>query len=291
MLAAMPGRNGRLAASPGVSGTAGRLTSPSGAFWLTIQTDGNLVLYRGDCAGSPNAGCSVWSSRSFGAVGDYYLAVQDDGNLVVYRGRASAGADSTPNAVWSSRSSRGRGSYFLSVQDDGNVVMWEGAGLADRRGVVWSLQPVHGRPPPANPSPGPGREPVPAAADVFLGDWMGAVQCADPAGLAQTFNLVIWREGDQLLWTDYTVVSIAPVKFSDDGRVYRLIATGKDAEARQIRYVWTIDKAQAKFPLMQGEARTDPYPPCRRFLYVGMTRWLQCQTGGPPPQGRRPRME
>jgi hypothetical protein len=183
-LSASPGRNGRLQASTGINGTAGRLTSPGGAFWLTVQTDGNLVLYRGDCAGSPNAGCAVWTTRTSRDAGDYFLAVQDDGNLVLYRGRvpadAPSGAESTANAGWDTHTSRQRGSYHLSVEDDGNVVLWAGSGPGDRGGVVWSIRPV------AASSAAPVA--VTAAPVNLNGSW-------------QNNLLHIWQEGDQVLVT------------------------------------------------------------------------------------------
>jgi hypothetical protein len=58
---------------------------------FTMQTDGNLVLYAS--SGSP-----IWASNTVNNPGAY-LVVQDDGNLVVYR----AGAPTTPdNALWAS---------------------------------------------------------------------------------------------------------------------------------------------------------------------------------------------
>lgn len=190
-LDASPDRNGRLQAAAGTSGTAARLISPGGAYWLTVQTDGNLVLYRGDCASSPSAGCAVWSSRTSGPVGDYYLAVQNDGNLVLYRGRvatdAPPSAENSAAAYWNSHTSRQRGHYGLSVEDDGNVVLWSGTGPGDRRGVVWSIKPVaqvgttQRTPAPVTPTVAP----VPVNLN---GSW-------------QNNLLHIWQEGTQVLAT------------------------------------------------------------------------------------------
>jgi hypothetical protein len=193
-LTASPGHNGRLQASAQISGTAARLTSPNGSYWLTVQADGNLVLYRGDCASRPSAACAVWSSRTFGATGEYYLAIQDDGNLVLYRGRvaqdAPSSADLSANAFWSTRTVRNRGSYFLSVEDDGNVVVWEGQGPTDRRNVVWSVKPVavtttaaEGRQRPVQAGNSPSATPI-----NLNGSW-------------QNNLLHIWQEGDQVLIT------------------------------------------------------------------------------------------
>ena len=76
-------------------------TDGSGADQAVMQSDGNLVLYRGENL-PDNA---VWSSNTFGN-DNAYLIVQDDGNVVIYRAGAVAG---TPgSALWSSNSYAGR---------------------------------------------------------------------------------------------------------------------------------------------------------------------------------------
>lgn len=193
-LGAAPDRNARLAASNGTNGTAARLVSPGGQHWLTVQTDGNLVLYRGDCAQSPHAGCAVWSSRSAGPVGDYFLAVQNDGNLVVYRGRVAAdappGAERSAQPVWNSQTSRQRGHYLLTVEDDGNIVLWSGNAPSAHQAVVWSIKPVTTpRAPTTSPTSTPVPATPPAAGPVNLnGSW-------------QNNLLHIWQEDDQVLIT------------------------------------------------------------------------------------------
>jgi hypothetical protein len=130
-----------LKASPGHTARIyenGRLTSPSGNYVLIMQDDGNLVLYRGECANNPTPSCAVWDSRTHRERGSYYLAMQEDGNLVVYRGRPP---DNPSNAIWDSRTFRSLGNYFLAVQDDGNVVIYEGTGMSDNRGAIWSIKP------------------------------------------------------------------------------------------------------------------------------------------------------
>jgi hypothetical protein len=59
--------------------------------WLTLQTDGNAVLYASN-------GKAVWSTGTAGT-GDSRFVIQNDGNFVLY--------DNSPNrAVWTSRSGR-----------------------------------------------------------------------------------------------------------------------------------------------------------------------------------------
>ncbi len=75
-------------------------------FRLTLQNDGNLVLY------SPTR--AIWSSSTVGK-GGIRLVMQDDGNLVLYR------SDWAP--VWNSRTG-GRGNSKLIPQVDGNLVLY-----------------------------------------------------------------------------------------------------------------------------------------------------------------------
>lgn len=80
--------------------------SCGGSYMLAMQTDGNLVMYRGSHA--------VWSSNTAGKKG-YKAVMQSDGNFVVYDWRGAA--------LWNSQTSGHPGS-FLGVQDDGNVVVY-----------------------------------------------------------------------------------------------------------------------------------------------------------------------
>jgi hypothetical protein len=97
--------------------TAGQqLTSPNGAYRLTLQPDGNLVLY-------PATGRALWSTRTAGS-GATRLVLQPDGNVVLY--------PTTGRAVWSTRTAAS-GGVELRVQDDGNLVLYPAAGRA-----VWS---------------------------------------------------------------------------------------------------------------------------------------------------------
>jgi len=52
---------------------------------LVMQDDGNLNLFA-------KAELPVWSSKTNSTQGDYFLAMQDDGNLVIYRGKSGSGS-------------------------------------------------------------------------------------------------------------------------------------------------------------------------------------------------------
>ena len=93
---------------PGLSLRPGEyLVSRNGAFELSLQPDGNLVLYR---LMDHNP---VWSTGTLGQAVSR-LIMQPDGNLVLY---------GFPDAIWQSNTAGHPGSW-LSVQDDGNLVIY-----------------------------------------------------------------------------------------------------------------------------------------------------------------------
>ena len=88
------------------------LTSCNGDYTLTMQGDGNLVLYQGSTA--------LWASNTAGTAADEAI-MQGDGNFVVY---TSAG---TP--LWASGTAGNPGADLV-VQNDGNVVVYSAGGAA-----------------------------------------------------------------------------------------------------------------------------------------------------------------
>lgn len=113
LASALPGSAGcgaaAAAATPGPSltMTAGQSKdSPSGQYRLTMQADGNLVVY--------GNGRALWASNTSGT-GASSFVVQPDGNAVIYR----------PNgvAVWSSGTSRVKAPVTLELTDLGDLRM------------------------------------------------------------------------------------------------------------------------------------------------------------------------
>ena len=117
----------------------GSLTSNNGAYTLTLQDDGNLVLYARDKA--------VWSTETNGQ--DVVRAeVQTDGNFVLY---------TSEKPVWHS-DTKGKKNVKLVLQDDRNLVLY----AAD--GPAWSSKTDTSEPPPPPPAPAePEVEVAPAA--------------------------------------------------------------------------------------------------------------------------------
>lgn len=116
------------------------VTSSGGAYQLTMQSDGNLVLTTG---GSP-----VWFSSTYGATAAR-LVMQPDGNLVV---RDTAG---TP--IWHTSTFGNPGAYLV-VQPDSNLVVYRADGSP-----IWAIWGLPSSPaaPPAVPGPPPDSAPAP----------------------------------------------------------------------------------------------------------------------------------
>jgi hypothetical protein len=114
------------------------LYSCNGQFRLTMQSDGNLVLYAGSQA--------LWASNTYGS-GGYVATITSTANFVVY-----GLSDDGPR--WSTGTLGGPGAH-LALKDDGNIVLYNGAG-----GVLWQTGPHNAAPPPPPPPPTP--EPLPS---------------------------------------------------------------------------------------------------------------------------------
>lgn len=87
------------------------LYSPSGQYRLTLQHDGNLVLY-----GSKDDSNATWSTGVH-PQGVSFLILQSDGNLVLY-------APDGKTAIWSPNTAGNKGD-ILTLQDDGNLVLYD----------------------------------------------------------------------------------------------------------------------------------------------------------------------
>ena len=87
------------------------LTSSNGAYTLTLQDDGNLVL--------ASRGQAIWSSKTNGE--DVVRAeVQSDGNFVLY---------TADKPVWHT-DTKGKKNVRLVLQDDRNLVLYAADGSA-----------------------------------------------------------------------------------------------------------------------------------------------------------------
>jgi pimeloyl-ACP methyl ester carboxylesterase len=107
-----PGSGGADSLSPDQSLYAGQsIASSDGRFYLTYQSDGNLVLYRNDAV-------PLWHTHTYGTSPGRAI-MQLDGNLVVYDGSG------TP--IWAS-GTVGFDGAWLVMQTDGNLVIYSPSG-------------------------------------------------------------------------------------------------------------------------------------------------------------------
>jgi len=94
----------------GQSLTAGQ-SLYAGSFRVTMQSDGNLVEYKGSAV--------IWSSHTQG--GGAHATMQTDGNFVIY---------STGGAALYSSATAPTSSDHIVIQTDGNFVIYSGSGKA-----------------------------------------------------------------------------------------------------------------------------------------------------------------
>jgi nucleoid-associated protein YgaU len=184
------------------------LTSTNGAYTLTLQDDGNLVVAaRGE---------ALWASATNGQ--DVVRAeVQSDGNFVLY---------TSDSPVWHT-DTQGKKDVRLVLQDDGNLVLY----AAD--GPAWSSHTETDGPPP----PAPAAEPA-AAADVRTATSEPVAEPAPepmsgPVG-GTTQPPAADAAPDQRPRT-YTVVSgdtmwAIAERFYGDGSKYQVIAEASDID-------------------------------------------------------------
>ena len=164
------------------------LTSGNGAYTLTLQEDGNLVLAaRGE---------AVWASGTDGQ-NVVRAEVQNDGNFVLY---------TADKPVWHT-DTKGKKNVKLVLQDDRNLVLYSGDQAA------WSSKTDTDAPPPpavqAEVAPAAVEKPAPAAEP--------APPPPPPPAAPRTYTVV---SGDTL-W------AIAE-RFYGDGSKYQKIATASN---------------------------------------------------------------
>lgn len=96
-----------------------RLESTDNGYYLTMQADGNLVLYSTPAKNKMGKDNPIWQTGKNGQGQPPYRAImQEDGNFVEY--------DAKNEALFST-GTHGKGSkpYQIKVQDDGNLVLYD----------------------------------------------------------------------------------------------------------------------------------------------------------------------
>jgi nucleoid-associated protein YgaU len=142
------------------------LTSSNGAYTLTLQDDGNLVL--------ASRGHAIWATGTDGE--DVVRAeVQGDGNFVLY---------TADKPVWHS-DTKGKKNVRLVLQDDRNLVLY----AAD--GPAWSTKTETDAPPLPEPEAAPAAEAEPVAEEAAA-----AEPEPEPEPVARTYTV----ESGDTLW-------------------------------------------------------------------------------------------
>ncbi|MGD9682916.1 MAG: hypothetical protein AB7W16_17135 [Candidatus Obscuribacterales bacterium] len=157
------------------------LTCPNGRLSMTLQDDGNLVIY------TPGK-YPLWASNSNGQTGVWDLVMQPDGNLVAY--------DIASQPFWASDSITHVESYF-SLHDSGSGAIYE----KNTDKVLWSTNTSV----PAHPLKLPG-----TTGYLKTGEGILAGQSIASAGdlftlkLQTDGNLVLYAPGEQPIWASDT---------------------------------------------------------------------------------------
>jgi hypothetical protein len=116
------------------------LASPKGNYRLTMQPNGDLVLFVVQCPQpSPFCPTSLWAYWTLGTAGQpgNRLTMQRDGNLVLY--------SQTGRVVWATMTNRTGNANVLQMQDDGNLVVYSAGRPVWYTGSRFSYAHVAGR--------------------------------------------------------------------------------------------------------------------------------------------------
>jgi hypothetical protein len=106
------------------------LVSDNQAFYVILQADGNLCVYKG--SGPSDVMGLLWmSDSSVGRDDHFYAVLQSDGNFAMYSG---TGPRDSGRLHWDTRRTAGGGSFALRMQDDGNLVVYN---TADPKAWKW----------------------------------------------------------------------------------------------------------------------------------------------------------
>jgi len=113
------------------------IASTDKQYFIVMQSDGNLVIYKGS-GPSDNSGDAVWSSRTSGSYGQTFTQMQYDGNLVIYKGTPE-----DPKApLWSTTTGgQAYGNYVAVLGEAGILKLFQGTDTTYQDGTdYWSSE-------------------------------------------------------------------------------------------------------------------------------------------------------
>jgi hypothetical protein len=113
------------------------IASTDKQYFIVMQSDGNLVIYKGS-GPSDNSGDAVWSSRTSGSYGQTFTQMQYDGNLVIYKGTP----EDPKGALWSTTTGgQASGNYVAVLGEAGILKLFQGTDTTYQDGTdYWSSE-------------------------------------------------------------------------------------------------------------------------------------------------------
>ena len=123
--------------------TGQTMQSANKGFFLIVQTDGNVCVYRGQPQAQLNA---IWCLNRVASGGQFVLAMQKDGNLCEYVGTTSGYSRN----LWCSNTQTGGRPVVLAMQDDGNLCVYRGTPSGYEQ-ALWCTQVTAAPAPPPLP--------------------------------------------------------------------------------------------------------------------------------------------
>ena len=109
------------------------ITSRNKNFYLIMQVDGNLCIYRGSDPLHNNG--YVWGTQKTADGIAFFAVMQVDGNFCVYKGTSMS---DNRGLVWCAMCNRPGVSYFAMLQDNGVFTVNIGYSPRDNHEVIWS---------------------------------------------------------------------------------------------------------------------------------------------------------
>lgn len=111
------------------------LQSQNGAYFATLQDDGNLCIYNGT---PTRPGAAVWcASCNQPCNGIFYAAVQSDGNFRAFIGTPD---HTIGSSYWGSSNGSSPPSCFLILENDADLNMYMGT-PSEPGALLWSSSP------------------------------------------------------------------------------------------------------------------------------------------------------
>lgn len=117
------------------------MKSPCGKYFVVMQPNGNLGVYRGDNPAAQSdylwgSGAILYRTRPNMTVkGEFYAIMQNDGNFVIYKG---PGPQAQGAGVWNSGVTAGGNTFHATIREDGTLAVFGGTDPGNIQGMIWN---------------------------------------------------------------------------------------------------------------------------------------------------------